>query len=338
MATEDITLGQVAWGLIRLIGKGLAVLGAVLGILWIASAFTVGFPLAKTPEGKITVVVGGGFFEPSTVESIRYSSDGVYFRGWYDKSYNYPTTQRSYVVALGKGEQDSRSPDSIVPSRDGVQMQFETAAYFKLNQDLVADFHEEIGIKTNAWTDKGWDRMLDQYFRKIEQDTIRNFARKYTVDELYCPDCSSEREGEVDDLLVQAEQQIGASLKEDLARAQGGEYFCGPDSSPSNCTDIQFVINNIQPANSSVLAKYAELRTSTTEIDIQRKNVRAATLEAKAARELTEQGTLSDQYVRLRYVDALNRAVETGNVGFWVLNGQENVTIPGPPKPAGRSD
>ena len=321
----DIRAPEESWwpALIRI--------GLILVVLIALGFLLFGFPLDKTPQGKITVLVGGGIFEPNTVEAIRYPDDGVYVKGWFDHAYDYPTTQRSYIVSSAEGENGADDEAGVVvPSRDGVPMQFDTAVYFKLNEDLIGDFHNEIGVKTQAWSEKGWDRMLTQYFRKIEEDTIRNFSQQHTVDELYCPGCSTGAGQNVENLLATAEREIGATLKEDLARAQGQEYFCGPDASPGNCTDIQFVINNVRPANSTVLSKYAELRTSATEIDIQRNNVAAAQLEARAARQLTREGTLSDEYVRLRYIDALREAVEHDGVNFWVLNGEENVTVPAP--------
>jgi hypothetical protein len=39
--------------------------------------------------------------------------------------------------------------------------------------------------------------------------------------------------------------------------------------------------------------------------------------------------------VRLRYIDALREAVEHDGVSFWVLNGEENVTVPGPESSGG---
>ena len=303
----------------------------IVSLVLLAAVFVIfGFPIDKTPQGKITVLVGGGVFEANTVEDIKYPDDGVYVKGWFDHAYDYPTTQRSYIVSSAAGDPDADDDSGVVvPSRDGVPMQFNTAVYFKLNEDLIGDFHNEIGIKTEAWTVKGWDRMLTQYFRKVEEDTIRNFAQQYTVDDLYCPACAGESDS-IENLLARAEQEMGATLKEDLARAQGQEYFCGPDATPGNCTDIQFVINNVRPANATVLNKYAELRTSATEIAIQQNNVNAAQLQARAARQLTKEGTLSDEYVRLRYIDALREAVERESVDFWVLNGQDNVTVPGP--------
>jgi hypothetical protein len=289
-----------------------------------------GFPLDKTAQGRVTVLVGGGVFEPNTVEAIKYPSDGIYFKGWFDNAYDYPTTQRSYIISSVEEESEANSSGVVVPSRDGVPMQFDTAAYFKLNEELIGDFHTEIGIKTQAWTDKGWDRMLTQYFRKIEEDTIRNFAQQYTVDDLYCPNCADGGGDSVENLLAEAELEIGTSLQDRLTQAQGQEYFCGPATERGGCTDIQFVINNVRPANPAVLAKYAELRTSDTEIDIQRNNVKASRLQAQAARELTRRGVLSDEYVRLRYIDALREAVEHEGVDFWVLNGEENVTLPAP--------
>ena len=327
---ENVPLTSVLRGFLLLVGKAVGVLVGIGICFWIATALTIGWPIAKTHQGKIAVVVGGGPFDANTIHDVKRPEDGIYFKGWYDDAYEYPTTQRSYIISVSDSESDTVGTDAIVPSRDGVPMQFETAAYFKLNEDLISEFHREIGIKTQAWTNDGWNRMLDQYFRKIEQDTIRTFARQYTVDELYCPECSSGGGRDIDDLLTRAEEQIGGELGSALAAAQGRPYFCGPDSGSGECTAIRFVINGIRPANESVLAKYAELRTSATEIDIQENKVRASELEARAARKLTGQGTLSDQYLRLRYIEALRRAVDRGGIDFWVLNGSENITLPGP--------
>lgn len=320
-------IGGTVWRIVAIITT-LIVVGIII------TALTAGFPLDKTPQGKVTVLVGGGFFEANTVEGIKTPDDGVYFKGWYDHAYDYPITQRSYVTSVSDRSSDAAPQNGVVPAKDGVQMQFETAAYFKLNPDLVGDFHNNIGIRTEAWTERGWERMMSQYFGKVEQDTIRSFARRYTVDQLYCPQCLDESASEFDDFFSEAERQIGQQLRENLERVQGAQYFCGPDSTPGNCTDIEFVINNVKPAADNVTQKYAQLRTSGTEIEIQQNNVKASRLQAQAARALTKKGTLTDDYVRLRYVEALQRAIESGNIQFWVLNGQ-NVTVPGGQPPTG---
>jgi hypothetical protein len=73
---------------------GAAVLAIVLLIIFVAA-----FPFRKTPVDKIGLSYGGGPFEGEHFQSLVEPSHGLYFNGWADRLFLYPTTQRNYIIS-----------------------------------------------------------------------------------------------------------------------------------------------------------------------------------------------------------------------------------------------
>lgn len=278
-------------------------LGLGVTILVIVAIVTFLFAFEKTPQDKIGLSYGGGIQEGNTYQFTKGPGSPRFFNGWFDHLYLYPTTQRTYIISQRASEGDVMGADAIVvPASDGVQMEFETTVYFKLNLDLVREFHEQIGIKTHAYDDaEGWSGMLNDYFRKVEQSSLREAALTVTSEQLYCPDCTTTDD---DSVITEIQNQIGSSFKEDLAEALGAEYFCGPTYTAGDCTDLEFTINSVHPQDPAVIESYATIRKSQNEVEVRRNEVEQAKLQREAIEQLTEETSLTCEYVILKAIEA----------------------------------
>jgi regulator of protease activity HflC (stomatin/prohibitin superfamily) len=178
------------------------------------------------------------------------------FYGLLENFYFLPATQRNYIISADQGRGDRHGVDTIVtPSKDRVSMSVEAAVYFKLNtrtNDIrgfeggtVRRFFEQVclheygghGNCTDLSPNGGWDNMLDQYFRPQIDQAIRAEIGRYDY----------QQEWQDPAIRFEIQNAVGPILKERINRALGGEFFCGPDSTRTSCTNFGFVLQAVNP-------------------------------------------------------------------------------------------
>jgi len=171
-STSKLPLGKV-------IGAGVAAL-AVIVVL--ASTVNV----ADTAANQIGLHYGGGLVEDKTFKGIVPVGTTNKIIGPGDTVYLYPIDQRSYIIG-GAGADTGQDDEVTVVSKDNVRLGVRVQVYFTLNRTpkTVELFHERIGLKTEAYSGSGWDRMLAQYFRPQIDRSLAAVAVDYTWQELY---------------------------------------------------------------------------------------------------------------------------------------------------------
>lgn len=259
------------------------------------------FSVHKTDSDKIGLSYGGGITEGRKFQGITEPGSGLKFIGWYDKWFTYPTTQRNYIISLTEGEGDRGVPDSIkTPSSDKIEVTFEVATFFKLNTNQIQDFHEAIGMKYHAWEDKGWDNMLRDYFRQPIQTTLGDISRKYTAEQLWADPA----------VKAEIEATFGQSLKDNINRLVGGEFFCGPTftgGKNAECPNFSFAVKRVIVPE-AVQRVFEANQTSAAAIKTKENEVKQGQLEAERKR--IEQEELKSSYTDpgyLQYLDAQAR-------------------------------
>lgn len=262
-----------------------------------------------------------GPFQAREFEQIIPPGSGRTFLGVADRVYKYPTDQRTYIIDGSPSAGDTATADFIVApsaSADGqtpIPFQFEVSVYFTLNtenEDTLRDFHENIGLKTEAWTASGWDTMLQDYFRPQIERAFRTETPNYTKEELYADPA----------VLVELEQAIGDGLKARIANAMGGDYFCGPGESDTvACGDIRLNIKNPQPASAEVIANFEEVANASLRVEAQRQETIRRTEEARGIREV------ADALAEAGPAYNVLRAIEEGTVEIMVIPDGTNVAV-----------
>jgi hypothetical protein len=127
------------------------------------------------------------------------------------------------------------------------------------------------------------------------------------------------------DLLVELQGNVQTKLTQRLEDALGNRFFCAPTFRPGgDCGDPTFVIKKVDIPD-SVAKAFEDVRTSDIQIETKENEVRQREAEARAIEAL---GLTGQEYDILK-------AIESGRITFWVLDGQGGITITGPGAGAG---
>src|SRR5438552_3711947 len=179
-------------------------------ILLVALVPVVAGAFKKTPRDKYGLSYGGGPIEGAHFIRVVQPGTGLFFNGFFRKLYLYPADQRNYIVSKVKNQGSTKSRDSIIaPSHDRVPVEYQVAVYFKLDSDRLRDFHEQLGLKYTAYTDAGWNQLIQDTFRQQIENALQAETRRYDVADIYANA----------DLLAQIQREVQRSLKQRLVTA-----------------------------------------------------------------------------------------------------------------------
>lgn len=293
--------------------KGFAFI--VLAATLVACVPIVASSLKKTPRDKVGISYGGGPIEGSHFQKIVQPGSTLFFNGLFDSLYLYPADQRNYIVSMVESEGAKEKADSVVaPSQDRVQVSYQVAVYYKLNTDRLRSFHEEFGLKYQAFTADGWRSLIEDTFRQQIENALQEETRRHPVGDIY---------GDAE-LLLQIQESVQTTLSERLQLAMGEQYFCAPTFRPGGeCADPTFVIKKVELPD-SVVAAFEANKNSQIAIETERNRVTQREQEALGAAALRDAvGEFGPIYAQLK-------AIESGVVNFWVLPNDGNVAIQTP--------
>ena len=267
--------------------------------------------LEKTPRDRVGISYGGGPFEGTHYQRIVQPGSNLFFNGFFDSLYLYPSDQVNYIISQAPSEGAQRGRDAVVaPTRDRVQATYQVAVYFKLNTDRLRDFHEQLGLRYAAYSTDGWNELIRDTFRQQIENALQEETRKVDVADLV---------GNAD-VLVELQENVQARLSQRLEEALGQQFFCAPTFEPGgNCGDPTFAIKRVDvPTN--VAKAFEDVRRSEIQIQTKENEVLQREAEARAIRAL---GLTGQEYDLLK-------AIESGKITFWVLPNDSGLTITGP--------
>ncbi len=294
-----------------------AIVAAVVGLTFITALFA-SWPFAQTPRDKVGLSYGGGVFEGAHYQDTIEPGHGLFFNGFADRLYLYPVTQRNYIVSKHPNEGDRDEPDFIEAiTSDNVRVQYETFTGFRLNTDLIRQFHETLGLKFHAWSDNGWKELLSQTMRQVQENALQQLTRQYDAKAL------RSKVG----TLEAIQHAVSKQLNQNIIGVLGGNYFCQTSwRSGQPCGDMQFVIKRVTVPESVASAYEANAQSL---IDVQT----AANKVEQAKQQRLEIEALNEALSKSGGQYALIKAIESGKVTFWVLNDDQQLTVQAPSSP-----
>lgn len=301
-------------------GAGLGTVLVLALVVVFALVPLVGSALKKTPRDRVGISYGGGPIEGAHFQKIVEPGSSLFFNGLFDPLYLYPADQQNYIISRSAGQSDDTASDSVVaPSKDRVAIEYQVAVYYKLNTDKLRAFHEELGLKYQAFTTKGWNDLIRDTFRQQIENALQEQTRRYDVADVY---------GNAD-LLVTVQSEVQRTLSERLKAALGDQFFCAPTFRPGGeCTDPTFIIKRADIPE-SVAAAYETNRTSQVLVTTRENEVLQREQEARGIQ------ALADALAQAGPAYVLMKAIESGKIDFWVLPSDGNITLAGPDGAAG---
>jgi regulator of protease activity HflC (stomatin/prohibitin superfamily) len=275
-------------------GRRIGLVAIAVLVVLLAFVPAVASTLAKTPRDKYGISYGGGPIEGAHFQKTVAPGSALFFNGLFDDLFLYPADQQSYTTGPSDDDDTTTGGPITAPSKDQVTITYQVAVYFKLNTDQLQAFHEQIGLNYSAYTDSGWDDMINSVFRPQLDNALQEQTRRFDVAELF-----SDAE-----VLTELQTEVGANLSARLETALGQRFFCSPAFAPgTECQDPTFVIKSITIPPT---VQEAFERKSRSEIDVATREAEARAIEA-----------LGDALGPGQY--PLLKAIESGQVTFWVL-------------------
>jgi hypothetical protein len=290
------------------------VVAAILGVIVLLIVLFNVVNFADTDANRIGLHYGGGVIEDKKFKSIIPPGSTNKLIGPGDTVYTYPIDQRSYIIG-GAGADSATEDEVTVVSKDNVRLGVRVQVYFTLNRDkaVIQSFHERIGLKTDAYTERGWNEMLQSYFRPQIDRALAAVGTNYAWAELYNNEAKK----------AQFQTAAAVEFTRLLPAAVGGDYFCGPGYTGGNaCGELSFTIQKPTPLDKGIIdgleaKQRAELAKQAQEQKNQQVNVELQSVKQQVAL-LGAQGYL------------LKSAIESGKIQFMVIPQNGNVSIPVP--------
>jgi SPFH domain / Band 7 family len=315
-------------------------LGAIVAVV---VAFNFLLSLHAVGPGDVCVVQEGGPLDGRGVAEIRHPSSGVKPVGIFNKQRCFPATQRNYIVSSKPEKGDEHGVDFVeVPTLDAVNVRIEGAAYFTLNTspDAVEAFYRQYGARTFDGKhpyddDGGWSSFLDQNFRPVLDNALREAIGSYRCVELnntcqYVTQAQSAVEGNVKQVntaqnIAAVQNQIGKTLAQDL-----NESLHAPPGEPY-FTNVRFRLR-IVTYDGATLSRVREAIAARTQVATARlrgqQRVEAATQDKLAAMQRAQairatRNAYRDNpaMARIDTIKALPRDLQALGSGFSVLVG-----------------
>lgn len=287
------------------------VVGVVYGIYWLGSR-------GDSATNEACVVYSGGMLENKRfIKTLEPGSTKANI-GWGSDMYCYRNDQRSYIGANREGA--DAKPVEVVGGGSGdsgsnVRLVVDYQLYFKLNLDdaMLRKFHENIGVKTQGWTEDGWNKMLRDYFEPQIERSLEAAALQYDWDKLYADEAT--RRAFQEDTV----KRLKVAIKEVV----GDDYFCGPAYvDGAACGDFTFTVGK------PVLASEELIQAIESEETAKRQTQAQAEKNATAQSKLEIDQRLIEMYGADGALIA--KAIESGKVTFYVLPDGSSVPVPAP--------
>lgn len=235
-----------------------------------------GCSLQSSAINETCLVYSGGQIEDKAYSFILDAGSTNNNIGWGSEMYCYPNDQRSWVSG-----QDA--PEVTIVSGDEVNLAVPYQLYFTMNleEDTIVEFHENIGVKTQAWTDAGWDEMLNTYFAPQVDRAMDEAALKFNWRELRSSEGARQN----------FQREVVGSLKRKVAEVIGGDYFCGPaytGAEDSPCGDFTFTVGKPEPTNANLVASIEQEQVNQTRVAAQEAENLRVEAEARAIQTLID--------------------------------------------------
>ena len=260
------------------------------------------------PMDRYTLVYQGGPLDGRDFIKSVDPGVGRLYVGNLNKSFMYPSTQRTYIVSMASDEGDVQGADELVVNAKGAnKVHLELALAFKLVPENLQAFHERLGLKYKAWEEAGWDKMLQEQVRQPLETAFQEEAKNYTNIEA-CNEVG----------MVQMGDAVAAVIQSRIDAYMNGHYI----------QVLSLSLTSAKP-DDTVQAEIERIAASQQAIQTAENNKLAAEKTA-LANEILRKSLQGEGGMTA----ILQKAVESGKVTFWVLPSDMQIVGPSVNQPA----
>lgn len=272
---------------------------------------------------EIGLVYSGGLVEDKAFKGFLKPGATWESVGWGSKVYRYRIDQRSFIAAP-EGKQRDTPPVQIVTA-DDVRMLVEFQMYFKLhwnNEKVMRQFHENLGVKTEAWTDDGWNQMLNEYFAPQIERALEAVGLKHNWRDLYASEearVAFQNEGV---------QRVKENLREVIG--VGADYFCGPSYTGTRgeeCGEFTFTVGKPEPANPDIVRAIESEQTAVAQTTAQQQENARVAAQLLAEKEVVALYGPESAVERERNA-VMREAIASGKVAQIIIDNSGRSTTP----------
>jgi regulator of protease activity HflC (stomatin/prohibitin superfamily) len=262
----------------------------IIAIMIVTSGMLVaGVRVARQDAGHVGVVRNGGPLDDRGIRQILGPGSKLTWTGMFSQPpHEYPASKvvLFYTITSDARRGDRREVDVVtVPTQDGVQVGLEGTVFFKFvgekDMSLLRRFDQTFGTRkfplpgtkdtVYPWKgDDGFAALLDATFRPILDNDLRSEVGRFACAELVAS-CSMVRRvvsarldaRNTNTNIAAIEARLDASLRADLLRTFGGDYFRDVHVRISRVTlpgNVQTAVDNVQAQYVAVNGAKAQVR------------------------------------------------------------------------------
>lgn len=286
----------------------------LLGLMVLALLGTTACGLASSKINEICLIYTGGLTQDAEFEKLLKPGSNNNSIGVGSTPYCYKIDQRSYIATNEEGKGDRGAVEAV--SSDTVRLGVEYQLYFTLNQEeeILKEFHENLGVKTEAWNSEGWTQLLQEYVEPQIERAIETAALNYKWRDLY----SSE------EARKEFQRTVVTNVQNNLKEVIGNDYFCGPSYTEQgdDCGDFTFTVGKPYPLNQDIVAAVESEQTAAANTNSQEQKNAQIEAEIRGKQQIVNlygpEGAL------------LYEAIKNGQIQFMVLPSDGTVSVPVP--------
>ena len=246
----------------------------VLPLLMIILFALSGCGIESSEVNQACLIYSGGLIEDQEFQEVLQPGVTSKSVGVGSTKHCYPNDQRSWVS-------DQDAPAIEVTTGDEVRMDVPYQLYFTLNTEteVLREFHERIGLKTDATTPQGWQAMLNTYFGPSIDKVMDRVALQFEWRDLRSDE----------DVRRQFQQQVVSGLRNEVRDVIGGDYFCGPAFvEGASCGEYTLSVGKPEPVNAGIVRAIEDEQISQTAVAAQRAENQRIDAEVDGARSMVD--------------------------------------------------
>lgn len=236
----------------------------------VALPLTIAGCTTTTPNpDQVAIVYDAGPLSDTTFEKCVKPGER-YIAGIVDEAYEYPAGQRTFEFAADPNDPEglerkpyAESGPLTMLTKDPLEMRVSGVVTFTLATDCetLTKFHEQVGLKFQAWTEEGWNKLLSVYIAQPLDRALDAASKEFKWRDLAFENPESKQ---------QWEDKVAEYMTKFLQEQGGTAFFSNfavTLQQPQPPTEVRKAMDKAQQAAEANKAQIAENARAKTELE-----------------------------------------------------------------------